>query len=61
MVSPSKEITELLLAWSKGDQTALEQLIPLVHEEMRRLAKRYMRGCFSARGKRMQRLWAVAA
>ena len=42
MVSPSKEITELLLAWSKGDQTALEQLIPLVHEAMRRLAKRYM-------------------
>jgi RNA polymerase sigma factor (TIGR02999 family) len=32
----------LLLAWSEGDQTALEQLVPLVHEELHRLAKRMM-------------------
>jgi RNA polymerase sigma-70 factor (ECF subfamily) len=44
MIAPSsKEITQWLVAWSKGDQTALDQLIPLVHEELRRLAKRYMR------------------
>jgi RNA polymerase sigma factor (TIGR02999 family) len=36
-------ITQLLLAWSEGDQTALEQLIPLVHAELRRLARSYMR------------------
>jgi len=34
--------TELLLAWSGGDTTAFEQLVPLVHEELRRLARRYM-------------------
>lgn len=39
-----KEISQLLLAWSDGDQSALEQLAPLVHEELRRLAHHYMRG-----------------
>ena len=38
------EISQLLLAWSQGDQAALEQLAPLVHEELRRLAHHYMRG-----------------
>jgi RNA polymerase sigma factor (TIGR02999 family) len=37
-----KEITQLLLAWSEGDRAALDQLTPLVYEELRRLAKRYM-------------------
>lgn len=36
------EVTELLLAWSDGDRSALEQLIPLVHKELHRLARRYM-------------------
>jgi RNA polymerase sigma factor (TIGR02999 family) len=40
----SKEISRLLLAWSNGDQSALEALAPLVHEELRRLAHHYMRG-----------------
>jgi RNA polymerase sigma factor (TIGR02999 family) len=31
------------MAWSNGDESALERLIPLVHSELRRLAKRYMR------------------
>jgi RNA polymerase sigma factor (TIGR02999 family) len=38
----SKEVTQLLLAWNSGDQAALDQLIPLVHEELHRLAHRYM-------------------
>jgi RNA polymerase sigma factor (TIGR02999 family) len=42
MTSSPKEVTELLLAWSRGDESALEKLIPLVHAELRRLAKRYM-------------------
>ena len=42
MTSSPKEVTELLLAWSQGDESALEKLIPLVHAELRRLAKRYM-------------------
>ncbi|HSZ77221.1 MAG TPA: ECF-type sigma factor [Chthoniobacterales bacterium] len=37
------EVTGLLLAWGGGDETALEKLIPLVYDELRRLAHRYMR------------------
>lgn len=36
------EVTQLLVAWNDGDQAALEQLIPLVHAELHRLARRYM-------------------
>jgi RNA polymerase sigma factor (TIGR02999 family) len=36
------QITRLLVDWRGGDQTALEQLIPLVHDELRRLARRHM-------------------
>jgi RNA polymerase sigma factor (TIGR02999 family) len=36
------EITRLLVDWRGGDHAALEQLIPLVHEELRRLARRHM-------------------
>jgi RNA polymerase sigma-70 factor, ECF subfamily len=38
------EITQLLVAWGDGDQAALNELTPLVHEELRRLAHRYMGG-----------------
>jgi len=34
--------TALLLAWREGDDAALEQLLPLVHDDLRRLARRYM-------------------
>lgn len=37
-----EEITQLLLSWSKGDEAALDQLIPLVYPELRKLARRYM-------------------
>ena len=36
-------ITELLLAWNKGDERALQDLMPLVHDELHRLAHAYMR------------------
>jgi len=36
------EVTQLLIDWSHGDQTALDKLMPLVDEELRRLAHRYM-------------------
>jgi len=39
----SHELTELLIAWGSGSQDALEKLFPLVYEELRRLAHRYMR------------------
>jgi RNA polymerase sigma-70 factor, ECF subfamily len=39
----SHQITLLLLDWSKGDEYAVEQLMPLVYEELRRMARSYMR------------------
>jgi RNA polymerase sigma factor (TIGR02999 family) len=36
--------TTLLLAWARGDEAALDQLIPLVHNELRQLARRHMAG-----------------
>jgi RNA polymerase sigma factor (TIGR02999 family) len=39
----SAGITELLLAWNKGDERALQDLMPLVHDELHRLAHAYMR------------------
>ena len=39
----SHQITLLLLDWSKGDEYALEQLMPLVYDELRRMARNYMR------------------
>jgi len=38
------EISTLLRAWSDGDQSALKKLTPIVYDELRRLARRYMRG-----------------
>ena len=38
----TSEVTELLLAWSEGDRSALEKLMPLVYNELHRLAHRYM-------------------
>ncbi len=39
----SHEITQLLADWSNGDSRAFEQLIPLVYDELRRMAHGYMR------------------
>jgi RNA polymerase sigma factor (TIGR02999 family) len=39
----SLELTELLVAWSNGDEAALDRLAPLVHAELYRLASHYMR------------------
>jgi RNA polymerase sigma-70 factor, ECF subfamily len=40
--APTGLVTHLLRAWSDGDQQALEQLLPLVNAELRRLARAYM-------------------
>jgi RNA polymerase sigma factor (TIGR02999 family) len=37
-------VTELLLAWGRGDRSALDELVPIVHQELRRLARLQMRG-----------------
>ncbi len=41
--APSHEVTRLLQAWSDGDETALNELVPLVYAELHRLARRYLR------------------
>jgi len=41
--TPRNEVTELLLAWNTGDRSALDRLMPLVYQELRRLARQYMR------------------
>ena len=42
MTPTPQDVTELLLDWSNGNQAALDQLMPLVYEELHRLAHRYM-------------------
>lgn len=39
----SQEITRLLVAWNRGEESALAELTPLVHGELRRLARSYLR------------------
>jgi RNA polymerase sigma factor (TIGR02999 family) len=39
---PQHHITELLAEWSDGNQSALDELYPLVYDELHRLARRYM-------------------
>lgn len=41
-MSTKHEITKLLLAWSEGDQEALDRLVPLVQAELQRLSRRYL-------------------
>jgi RNA polymerase sigma-70 factor, ECF subfamily len=44
MLEPNpNEVTQLLLAWSEGDKAALNRLMPLVYDELRKLARSYMR------------------
>src|ERR1051326_8473562 len=42
-LSGSREITALLTDWSRGDQAALDRLLPIVYDELRGLASAYMR------------------
>jgi RNA polymerase sigma factor (TIGR02999 family) len=42
-MQPPEGVTELLVRWSSGDQKALDKLMPLVYNELRRLATNYLR------------------
>jgi len=42
MTPMGHEVTQLLRAWSEGDQGALERLMPMVYDELYRLARHYM-------------------
>jgi RNA polymerase sigma-70 factor (ECF subfamily) len=39
----SSQVTQLLVQWKQGDQQAVDLLVPLVYDELRRLASRYLR------------------
>lgn len=43
MTSSPGDVTELLIAWGRGDQAALHELMPVVYNELRRLAHRHLR------------------
>jgi RNA polymerase sigma factor (TIGR02999 family) len=40
---PEHNITELLVKWGRGDKAALDELMPLVYDELRKLAASYLR------------------
>src|SRR5262245_43470473 len=42
MSASPNEVTVLLIKWSQGDKAALDELMPVIHSELRRLARRYM-------------------
>ncbi|HYG82859.1 MAG TPA: ECF-type sigma factor, partial [Pyrinomonadaceae bacterium] len=42
-ISSEPDVTELLQEWRRGDRAALDRLTPLVYDELRRIAHRYMR------------------
>jgi RNA polymerase sigma-70 factor (ECF subfamily) len=42
-MQPESDISTCLRAWTAGDQSALERLMPIVYAELHRLARRYMR------------------
>ena len=44
MENSPQEISRLLIAWSDGEQAAVDELVPLVYDELRRIARRYRHG-----------------
>jgi RNA polymerase sigma factor (TIGR02999 family) len=44
LATPDTSITQLLNSWSQGQDQALDRLIPLVYADLRRMARRHMRG-----------------
>ncbi|HXG91878.1 MAG TPA: sigma-70 family RNA polymerase sigma factor [Blastocatellia bacterium] len=41
---PTEDVTQLLLKWRNGDESALDRVMPMVYGELRRLARRCLRG-----------------
>src|SRR5919198_1140166 len=42
LATSDQEITQLLIAWSQGEEAALDKIMPLVYDELRRIARHYM-------------------
>lgn len=51
---PAADVTQLLVAWSEGDQSALDRLVPLVESELRRLAKGWLMRWLGSSGSTQQ-------
>ena len=43
VIHPDQSVTALLVKWGSGDKAALDELIPLVYDELRKLAASYLR------------------
>lgn len=43
-VQESEQVTQLLLAWGEGDESARDRLIPVIHDELRKMARHHLRG-----------------
>jgi RNA polymerase sigma-70 factor (ECF subfamily) len=43
-VPASQNVTEMLIAWGQGDEAARDELIPLVYDQLRRMARHHLRG-----------------
>src|SRR5262249_11992089 len=43
-VPASQNVTQMLIAWGEGDETARDALIPLVYDQLRRIARHHLRG-----------------
>ena len=43
-IPTSQNVTQMLLAWGEGDEAARDALIPLVHDQLRRIARHHLRG-----------------
>ncbi len=43
MATPPGDVTHLLLAWNQGNPAALDELLPLVYDELRKLARSHLR------------------
>lgn len=41
-MTPAPDITRLLINWSRGDKSALDEMTPVLYEELRRLARRFL-------------------
>jgi len=43
-ISASENVTKMLVAWGEGDDSARDELIPVVYDQLRRIARRRLRG-----------------
>src|SRR5262245_38767644 len=42
MTAPSQNVTDLLVAWSNGDPQAFDELMPLIYQELNRMARKHL-------------------